>query len=160
MLLGSTWLVMKTAAAAGGDAPARQLGGGCWRCSWCQPVDAVGARGDRARWFTLPNLFWFAPVPVLVAVCMFFLLRSLARRRKTPFLLTLALVFLGYSGLGISLWPNVIPPAISIWEAAAPPQSMGFTLVGALLIIPVILMYTAFSYWVFRGKVTPGEGYH
>ena len=92
---------------------------------------------------------------------MFFLLRSLRREGEiAPFLLTLALVFLGYSGLGISLWPHVIPPNITIWDAAAPPQSMGFTLVGALLIIPVILMYTAFSYWVFRGKVQAGEGYH
>ncbi|RYZ69892.1 MAG: ubiquinol oxidase subunit II, partial [Lysobacteraceae bacterium] len=77
-----------------------------------------------------------------------------------PFLLTLALVFLGYSGLCISVWPNIIPPGISIQEAAGPPQSLGFTLVGALLIIPVILMYTSLAYWVFRGKVRDGDGYH
>jgi cytochrome d ubiquinol oxidase subunit II len=113
------------------------------------------------RWFTLPNLYWFAPVPFLVAVCMVFLLRSLRRGGEiAPFLLTLALVFLGYSGLGISLWPHILPPNVTIWDAAGPPQSLGFALVGALLIIPVILMYTAFSYWVFRGKVQPGEGYH
>lgn len=69
-------------------------------------------------------------------------------------MLTLVLIFLGYSGLGISLWPNIIPPSISIWAAAAPPQSQGFALVGALFIIPFILMYTAWSYYVFRGKVT------
>ena len=74
--------------------------------------------------------------------------------------LTLALVFLGYSGLGISLWPNIVPPSLTIWEASAPPQSQGFTLVGALLILPMILMYTAWSYYVFRGKVEPGHGYH
>jgi cytochrome d ubiquinol oxidase subunit II len=92
---------------------------------------------------------------------MFWLLRSLRNGGEVaPFLLTLGLVFLGYSGLGISLWPNVIPPDISIWEAAGPPQSLGFTLVGALLIIPVILGYTAFSYWVFRGKVGAEDGYH
>jgi cytochrome d ubiquinol oxidase subunit II len=77
-----------------------------------------------------------------------------------PFLLTLVLIFLGYSGLGISLWPNIIPPSVSIWQAAAPPQSQGFILVGALFIIPFILMYTAWSYYVFRGKVTPDQGYH
>ena len=84
-------------------------------------------------------------------------------RRDThaaPFMLALLLLFLGYSGLAISLWPNIIPPSISIWEAAAPPQSMGFTLVGALFIIPFILAYTAWSYYVFRGKVKAGEGYH
>ena len=75
-------------------------------------------------------------------------------------MLTLALVFLGYSGRGISLWPNIIPPAVSIREAAGPPQSLGFALVGALLIVPMILMYTAWSYWVFRGKVRPGDAYH
>ena len=93
-----------------------------------------------ARCFALPQLFWFLPVP--------------------PFLLTLALVFLGYSGLGISVWPNIIPPSVSIWEASSPPQSQGFTLVGALFILPVILMYTVWSYYVFRGKVHPEDGYH
>ena len=113
------------------------------------------------RWFSLPNLFWFMPVPVLVLLCTWRLLRAVADNANySPFLLTLVLIFLGYSGLGISLWPNVIPPSISIWEAAAPPQSQGFMLVGALLIIPFILMYTAWSYYVFRGKVTQDDGYH
>ncbi len=113
------------------------------------------------RWFSLPNLFWFAPVPVLVLLAVYFLLRSLNNRpHAAPFLLTLALVFLGYSGLGISVWPNIIPPDISIWDASGPPQSQGFTLVGALLIVPLILMYTAWSYYVFRGKVTAQDGYH
>jgi cytochrome d ubiquinol oxidase subunit II len=80
--------------------------------------------------------------------------------RAAPFLLTLFLLLLGYSGLAISLWPNIIPPDVSIREAAGPPESMGFTLVGALFIIPVILAYTAWSYFVFRGKVKAGEGYH
>ncbi len=113
------------------------------------------------RWFTLPNLFWFAPVPVLVLLVTWALLRSLNNDPHAgPFLLTLALVFLGYSGLGISVWPNIIPPDISIWDASGPPQSQGFALVGALLIIPLILMYTAWSYYVFRGKVRAGDGYH
>ena len=71
-----------------------------------------------------------------------------------------ALVFLGYSGLGISLWPLIVPPDLTIRDAAAPPQSMGFALVGALFVIPLILMYTAWGYWVFRGKVRAGDGYH
>ena len=113
------------------------------------------------RWFSLPNIFWFMPVPLLVLLCTWALLRAVARNANySPFLLTLTLIFLGYSGLGISLWPNIIPPSISIWEAAAPPQSQGFILVGALFIIPFILMYTAWSYYVFRGKVTQEDGYH
>lgn len=113
------------------------------------------------RWFSLPNLFWFLPVPILVLICTWALLRAVANNANhLPFVLTLVLIFLGYSGLGISLWPNVIPPAVSVWDAAAPPQSQGFALVGALFIIPFILVYTAWSYYVFRGKVTPDQGYH
>jgi cytochrome d ubiquinol oxidase subunit II len=75
-------------------------------------------------------------------------------------LLALALVFLGYTGLLVSIWPQIVPPQISIWQAASPPESMGFTLVGALFVIPFILMYTSWSYYVFRGKVRAGEGYN
>ncbi|WEF26191.1 cytochrome d ubiquinol oxidase subunit II [Klebsiella aerogenes] len=115
-----------------------------------------------ARWFSLPNLFFLLPVPLLVVAISAWLWRSLGRHvsHVLPFALTLALVFLGFSGLGISIWPYIIPPGITLWQAAAPPQSQGFMLVGALLIIPVILGYTFWSYYVFRGKVQPGEGYH
>ena len=78
----------------------------------------------------------------------------------SPFILTLALIFLGFSGLGISIWPHIIPPSITLWQAAAPENSQAFMLVGALLIIPVILGYTFWSYYVFRGKIKPDEGYH
>jgi cytochrome d ubiquinol oxidase subunit II len=113
------------------------------------------------RWFSMPNLIWFMPVPLLVLVTFYGLLKAVARHAHyTPFLLTLVLIFLGYSGLGISLWPKIIPPSISIWDAAAPPQSQGFMLVGTLFILPFILMYTFWSYYVFRGKVTHEDGYH
>jgi cytochrome d ubiquinol oxidase subunit II len=114
-----------------------------------------------ARWFALPNIIIFSPVPVLVVATAWAMLRVLrSETHASPFLLALLLLFLGYSGLAISLWPNIIPPAISIREAAGPPESMGFTLVGALFVIPFILAYTAMSYYVFRGKVTAREGYH
>ena len=113
------------------------------------------------RWFSFPNIVFFSPVPALVLVSAWAILRSLkGEPHVAPFVLSLFLLFLGYSGLGISLWPNIIPPDITIREAAAPPQSMGFALVGALFIIPIILAYTAWSYYVFRGKVKAGEGYH
>ena len=163
-LLGSTWLIMKTQ----GNLQARAgritrtlvwllLGVIAVISLWTPFVDPAIA----ARWFALPHLFWFLPVPLLVLGAGWLLLRAVRRGRQTaPFLLTLALVFLGYSGLGISVWPNIIPPSVSIWEASSPPQSQGFTLVGALFIIPVILMYTVWSYYVFRGKVHPEDGYH
>ncbi|NHB60244.1 cytochrome d ubiquinol oxidase subunit II [Photorhabdus sp. RW14-46] len=113
------------------------------------------------RWFSLPNLLFFLPVPLLVVWSGWKLLHSIKRKAHyTPFLVALLLVFLGYSGLGISIWPNLIPPTISYEAAAAPQQSLGFMLVGALLIIPVILVYTYWSYYVFRGKVNHEQGYH
>jgi cytochrome bd ubiquinol oxidase subunit II len=163
-LLGSTWLIMKT----DGALQARAYRLTRW-LTWCllAVIAVISIWTPLAepriaeRWFSLPNLFWFAPVPLLVLTSAWLLLRSVARKSQAlPFLATLALVFLGYSGLGISLWPNIVPPAISIWQASSPPQSQGFTLVGALLIIPVILGYTIWSYYVFRGKVRSGEGYH
>jgi cytochrome bd ubiquinol oxidase subunit II len=163
-LLGSTWLIMKTE----GELQARAFRLTRWLTwSLLAVIVVISVWTPLAepriaeRWFSYPNLFWFAPVPLLVLVSTWLLLRSVARKAQAlPFLATLALVFLGYSGLGISLWPYIIPPAISIWDASSPPQSQGFTLVGALLIIPVILGYTIWSYYVFRGKVRQGEGYH
>ncbi|MGQ0442197.1 MAG: cytochrome d ubiquinol oxidase subunit II [Methylophilaceae bacterium] len=114
-----------------------------------------------ARWFTLPNFFWFSPVPILVMLTMYLFIRALkAGDDLAPFLYALCLIFLGYTGLGISLWPNIIPPNISIWAAAAPRQSQLFALYGTLVIIPIILAYTVWSYYVFRGKVRVGDGYH
>ncbi|ELX8378771.1 cytochrome d ubiquinol oxidase subunit II [Providencia vermicola] len=114
------------------------------------------------RWFSLPNLFFFLPVPLLVLGCVYIMLISAKRKRSdsVPFLAALTLIFLGFTGLGISIWPNLIPPAISFRDAAGPMESLGFMLVGALFIIPIILVYTYWSYYVFRGKITPDQGYH
>jgi len=163
-LLGCTWLIMKT------EGPLQQKMHDIARplalvllvviaiVSLWTPI-AYPQIAD--RWFSMPNLLWFMPVPLLVLVTFYGLLKAVARNAHyTPFLLTLVLIFLGYSGLGISLWPNIIPPSISIWDAAAPPQSQGFMLVGTLFILPFILMYTFWSYYVFRGKVTHEDGYH
>ncbi|AYC34369.1 cytochrome d ubiquinol oxidase subunit II [Pseudomonas cavernae] len=163
-LLGCTWLIMKTEGRL--QEQMHNLGTPLvWAVLLVTGIVSIWtplAHEEIARrWFSLPNLFWFLPVPLLVLLCTFALLRAIQRyAHYAPFILTLVLIFLGYSGLGISLWPNIIPPAVSIWAAAAPPQSQGFTLVGALFIIPFILMYTAWSYYVFRGKVTPDQGYH
>jgi cytochrome bd ubiquinol oxidase subunit II len=163
-LLGCTWLIMKTSGRLQQQMHdlARPLVLVVLAVTGIVSLWTPLAHAEIAeRWFSLPNLFWFIPVPLLVLLCTWALLRAVASNAHySPFLLTLALIFLGYSGLGISLWPNIIPPSISIWDAAAPPQSQGFILVGALFIIPVILMYTAWSYYVFRGKVTEEDGYH
>ncbi|QXI47153.1 cytochrome d ubiquinol oxidase subunit II [Pseudomonas anuradhapurensis] len=163
-LLGCTWLIMKTEGALQQKMHdiARPLAlvllAVIGIVSLWTPI-AYPQIAD--RWFSMPNLVWFMPVPILVLVTFYGLLKAVARNAHyTPFLLTLVLIFLGYSGLGISLWPNIIPPSISIWDAAAPPQSQGFMLVGTLFILPFILMYTFWSYYVFRGKVTHEDGYH
>ncbi|MGE7993060.1 cytochrome d ubiquinol oxidase subunit II [Pseudomonas sp. NPDC089554] len=163
-LLGCTWLIMKT------EGPLQKQMHDIARPLALVLLAVIGivslwtplAYPQIAdRWFSMPNLVWFMPVPILVLVTFYGLLRAVARNANyTPFLLTLVLIFLGYSGLGISLWPNIIPPSISIWDAAAPPQSQGFMLVGTLFILPFILGYTFWSYYVFRGKVTHDDGYH
>ncbi|WP_248917532.1 cytochrome d ubiquinol oxidase subunit II [Pseudomonas entomophila] len=163
-LLGCTWLIMKT------EGPLQQKMHDIARPLALVLLAVIGIVSlwtpiaypqIAERWFSMPNLVWFMPVPILVLVTFYGLLRAVARNAHyTPFLLTLVLIFLGYSGLGISLWPNIIPPSISIWDAAAPPQSQGFMLVGTLFILPFILGYTYWSYYVFRGKVTHEDGYH
>lgn len=163
-LLGATWLIMKTE----GELQDRMRSLAkplVWTMLAVIAALSVWTPLQHAaiaeRWFAFPNLLYFAPVPFLVLLVVWGLLRDVpSAGHVSPFVLTLCLLFLGYTGLGISLWPNVIPPDISIWQAAGPPQSLGFALVGALLIIPFILMYTAWSYWVFRGKVRRGDGYH
>ena len=163
-LLGSTWLIMKTE----GKLQQRMI-----RVARPFGLMLLGAIGVvsvwtplthpevAARWFSFPNLLLFAPVPLLVAICIWWLLRSLKHDPYlSPFIAALGLIFLGYTGLAISIWPHIVPPNITIWSAASPPQSQGFTLLGTLFILPFILGYTAWSYYVFRGKVKAGEGYH
>ena len=113
------------------------------------------------RWFSWPNIAIFMPVPLLVAVFTFLLFRALLRQNEyMPFVYALGLFFLAFTGLGISLYPNIVPPSIDIWEAAAPDKSLTFLLVGTVVLVPMILAYTAYSYWVFRGKVRVEDGYH
>jgi cytochrome d ubiquinol oxidase subunit II len=112
------------------------------------------------RWFTEPMVFWLAPVPLITAALAIALLHSLQHRHALrPFLYTLGLFLLGMIGLGVSMWPWVVPQSISIWDAAAPERSQVFMLIGVGLIMPLILGYTGWAYWVFRGKVGT-HGYH
>ena len=117
--------------------------------------------GFAARWFEMPQIIYTLPVPAMVVVLALVLFRSLTGTRDAvPFLASLGLFLVTYIGLGISLYPNIVPPSIDIWQAAAPDSSLLFLLVGAAVLIPMILAYSAYAYWVFRGKVRAGEGYH
>lgn len=114
-----------------------------------------------ARWFTWPRFVYLSPVPLLTALIAAGLIVSIRRRSDhAPFLLCVALYLLTLGGLAISLWPYIVPRSITLWAAAAPPATQIFILVGTLIIIPIILAYTAHAYYVFRGKVREGEGYH
>jgi cytochrome d ubiquinol oxidase subunit II len=162
--LGSTWLIMKTE----GYLQRRMIqittplafliSAAIVTISIWTPL----ANADIAnRWFSIPNFLYLSPVPVMVALSLYFLTRSLKMGKDSgPFLSALCVVLLGFIGLTISIWPNIIPPNISIWEAASPKQSQVFTLVGALPIIPMIIAYSTWAYYVFRGKVRHEDGYH
>jgi cytochrome d ubiquinol oxidase subunit II len=161
-LLGSSWLILKTD--GGLQQRMRELTTPLvWALMLFMLVVSIWTPLKHpeiaSRWFSMPGFVWLAPLPVMTVGCCIVLLRTLRRGEASPFIMTLLVIALGYLGLGISLWPNVIPPDISIWEASSPPSSQRFALVGALLIIPVILAYTAWTYFVFRGKVHEGDGY-
>jgi cytochrome d ubiquinol oxidase subunit II len=163
-LLGATWLVLKT---EGG------LRDKAYYLSWFLLFAMLGAIGAVSiatpflhiqytqRWFSWPNMILTAPVPIAVAAATVLLLRALANKwDHQPFFLTLALFALSYAGLGISMYPYIVPQSITIWQAASPENSQRFMLVGVAILIPLILGYTAWAYWVFRGKVRPESGYH
>jgi len=163
-LLGSTWLVLKTEG---------ELRDKAYHLSWWLLFAMLGAIGAVSiatpflniqyaqRWFAWPNIIFTAPVPIAVAGVTVLLLSSLANKQDLrPFFLSLALFALSYAGLGISMWPYIVPQSITIWQAASPPNSQLFMLVGVAVLIPLILGYTSWAYWVFRGKVRPESGYH
>jgi cytochrome d ubiquinol oxidase subunit II len=113
------------------------------------------------RWFAFPTAFFSAFVPLLLALCAVGLWWGLSRERHLlPFLCALGFFVLSYAGLGISFYPYIVPGAFTFEEAAAPESSLAFLLVGAAVLIPIILIYTSYAYWVFRGKIHPEEGYH
>jgi cytochrome d ubiquinol oxidase subunit II len=162
-LLGACWLIWKTSEGLQQRAYAfaRPLGIGL-----IIAIAAVSAATPflepqyYVRWFSFPGVLATAQVPLATAVVSFLFFRSLAKgQERAPFVWALGLFGLSLLGLGISIWPDVIPGRLTIWQAAAPFESQLFMLAGAGLLIPVILAYTGWAYWVFRGKVG-GEGYH
>ncbi|MEK6351045.1 MAG: cytochrome d ubiquinol oxidase subunit II [Burkholderia sp.] len=122
----------------------------------------IGLPAVAERWLSGAHLIVFSPVPILVLACATGIVRAVNRRRDVqPFVLTLAILFLGYSGLVISMWPNLVPPSLSIWDASSPPESQWFILVGTVIVLPIILVYNFMQYRVFHGKVREGDaGYH
>jgi cytochrome d ubiquinol oxidase subunit II len=162
-LLGASWLVWKTEGAA--QAHARRMAFALGIATLIA-MAAVSAATPFLhydywrRWFTVPGVFLTAQVPLLVIITAAVFFWSLRRgAERLPFLMVLALFLLNFVGLGISVFPYLVPRQVTIWDAAAPRQSQEFMLVGTAVIFPVILAYTGWAYWVFRGKAGT-HGYH
>jgi cytochrome d ubiquinol oxidase subunit II len=163
-LLGATWLILKTEGALMARAQrfARPLG-----LAFLVVIGLVSVATPLlqpeylARWLGWPSGIYAAVVPLLVAAVAWQLWIGLRDGDALrPFLATVGIFLLSYAGLGVSFYPNLVPPALTIAEAAAPDASLEFLLVGSVVLIPMILLYTGYSYWVFRGKVHPDDGYH
>jgi cytochrome d ubiquinol oxidase subunit II len=163
-LLGAGWLILKTEAAL--QQRARRWGVICLFgvgvgvaivSLWTPFAHAEIAR----RWFSWPNIAFLAPIPLACAVIWLLTLRALRGTSELgPFAGALCLFVGSYIGLAVSLWPMIVPHRIGLWEAASPPSTQAFLAVGTLLLLPTILGYSAWSYWVFRGKVRADIGYH
>lgn len=162
-LLGATWLIWKTEGSS--QQHARRV------AFWLgiAMLAALGAVSIATpfldydywrRWFAMPGALVTAQVPLLIAICAATFFVSLKRGAELlPFLMSLAFFLLGFVGLAISIFPYIVPRTVTIWDAAAPHTSQAFMLVGSMVIIPVILVYTGWAYWVFRGKAGV-HGYH
>ncbi|MBI2713942.1 MAG: cytochrome d ubiquinol oxidase subunit II [Rhizobiales bacterium] len=163
-LLGATWLVMKTEGPVAERARRQSkilllamLGFMAAVSLWTPLAEPRIA----ARWFSAPNIYFLWPVPVVTALTAFACWRWIEQRRDVPpFLAAIALFMLGYFGLVISNFPYLVPPSLTVWDTAAAPASQIFMLFGTLLLLPFVLGYVAFIYWLFRGKVREGESYH
>jgi cytochrome d ubiquinol oxidase subunit II len=163
-LLGATWLIWKTE----GHVQRRAYDIAFWVAPATLLLIGVVSLWTpflsgpyMQRWFAWPQVLLVGIVPLAVLGAGYLLLRGLTERREVmPFLASLLLFVLCFVGLGISFFPYLVPNSVTIWEAAAPDNSLSFLLVGGVVLIPIILAYTAYAYWVFRGKVNAAGGYH
>ena len=163
-LLGATWLILKTEGEVARIARKAAFGLGLALLCMIGVVSLLTPfmhEHFMQKWFAWPAMAFVAPVPLLVLVCAYALFKGLADKSELmPFLAAQGLFALSYIGLLISFFPYIVPSSLTLWQAAAPDNSLQFLLVGALVLIPVILVYTGYAYWVFRGKVQAKHHYH
>ena len=163
-LLGATWLVMKTTGPVHDRARRIALPAAVATLVLIGLVSLATPflkPEYLARWFGFPTVIFSIIVPLLVLGCAWFLFRGLMKGNdRWPFFAAEGIFVLCYAGLGISFYPYMVPTSVTIWDAAAPDASLKFLLVGACVLLPFIFAYTVFAYWVFRGKVDSGHGYH
>jgi cytochrome bd ubiquinol oxidase subunit II len=164
-LLGAGWLVLKTEDPLHAWARRRgrfALGGVCVAILVVSVWTPLMEPRIAARWFTWPDSLPLAPVPIICALLAWGAWRALSRPSAAggPFACTIGLFAMSYLGIAISLFPMIVPYRLTLWQAASPLSTQAFLLVGTLFLLPVILMYSGWSYWVFRGKVRADMGYH
>jgi len=163
-LLGACWLVMKTEGDLRAWAIRRARGFLVGVAAFVVMVSVwtpLALPQVRARWFSWPNIVALSPVPLVTFALFLLLWRSLGKDRDAvPFLAALGIFLMAYLGLAISIFPMVVPYVLDLWQAAASPKSQAFLMIGTLFLLPIIVTYTGWSYWVFRGKVRAGAGYH
>jgi len=163
-LLGATWLVMKTEGSVATRARAQAKALLLAVLAFMAVVSLwTPLAFDRVatRWFSIPNIFFLWWIPVVTALVSFAGWRSLERGRAVvPFITAIALFLLGYLGLVVSTFPYLVPPSLTVWQAASAPATEIFMLLSTLIMLPIIVGYVIFVYWTFRGKLREGEGYH
>lgn len=163
-LLGAGWLILKT------EGELQQWARRAGRLSLIAVLIAILAvsvwtpiadPGIAQRWFSWPNIALLAPVPIITALIALAEWHALTHDHEfVPFLGAVGLFLMSFIGIAISLWPMIVPYHYTLWEAASSESTQAFLLIGTLFLLPIILMYTAWSYWVFRGKVRADIGYH
>jgi cytochrome bd ubiquinol oxidase subunit II len=162
-LLGATWLIMKTE----GDLERRAI-------RWSRLAVVFAAAGVAAislatpfasarilhRWFEWPKILWLSPLPLLTIAALFGInssARALERGRSTriwlPFVLAVWVFVFSFAGLAYSLYPYLVMDRMTIWQAAAAPESLRFVFIGTCIVLPLVVAYTLLSYRVFWGKV-------
>ncbi len=110
------------------------------------------------RWFSLPHLLWLAPLPLLAIVAFGMLLRALYRKQEhAPFVWSVMIFLFSFLGLAVTLFPYLVPDVLSIYAAAAQANTLVFMLTGIGMLIPIMIVYNAYQYLVFRGKVSKQE---
>ncbi|MEO1205100.1 MAG: cytochrome d ubiquinol oxidase subunit II [Pseudomonadota bacterium] len=163
-LLGATWIVYKTENGLQVQMRNWSWGLGAATLLLIGAVSVATPFQDPVyfeRWFNLPGSLWTMIVPLLMLGLVWKFFSGLNDQKDLqPFLCALGFFVVCFIGIGISFYPMMVPPSLTIWQVAAPDSSLAFALVGAVILIPIILAYTAYAYWVFRGKMDPAEGYH
>ncbi|MGD8700842.1 MAG: cytochrome d ubiquinol oxidase subunit II [Desulfosarcina sp.] len=157
-LLGATWVIMKA------DGETQEWARGCAKYVMLYVAVFMGLvsltmplmNSDiRELWFSLPNFYFLQPMPILSVVFFILLWRDLrAEREFRPFFLTLGIFLMNYIGIGVSTWPWLVPFKLTLWDVAAAPESQSLLLVGTIFLLPCVLAYTGYCFYVFRGKAS------